>query len=450
MDRKIKEFSGEKNSEVSFSDWKGKIEWLLARENILKVIEGSLDDDDGGDERERKLVFYAVRANLTGTARDWFERTYNDNVEDPTTKDRAVKKTWAEFVQHFDVTSRISHYEMEREQYYYDYETDFHDYVRKTEQLFNKIRKVKGDYDGVRFMMNIYVNMPASWKADCKHNTFDSALKDADYGLSQLLTELTRISQRRETREGQGSKEDPIVLGLYRPVGRGHARDKEACTKCGRTNHATKDCKIGATECWYCGKKGHVERACMKKKKDRSKKDEVASVDDEENTVASVADGQEQQARSGSADFLLDTGSSCDIVNDISLLIDPKPYLKTFKVANKSALQVTHVGKLRMQVMSLNGKESTLQLENVYYSADATGNILSVGDEKPSAFGKTYALLSRNNVQALGYRQGKHWFLRGYPQRQKRDAINGIGSSHWHRILGHCNITTLHDQLRLN
>ena len=192
------------------------------------------------------------------------------------------------------------------------------------------------------------------------------------------------------------------------------------------------------------------ERSCRKSLHEEEEGYEVASVDDEENTVASVADGQEQQARSGFADFLLDTGSSCDIVNDISLLIDPKPYLKTFKVANKSALQVTHVGKLRMQVMSLNGKESTLQLENVYYSADATGNILSVGDEKPSAFGKTYALLSRNNVQALGYRQGKHWFLRGYPQRQKRDAINGIGSSHWHRILGHCNITTLHDQLRLN
>ena len=37
---------------------------------------------------------------------------------------------------------------------------------------------------------------------------------------------------------------------------------KEACYRCGRTNHKANDCKFKEAACHNCGKRGHLKRRC--------------------------------------------------------------------------------------------------------------------------------------------------------------------------------------------
>ena len=46
----------------------------------------------------------------------------------------------------------------------------------------------------------------------------------------------------------------------------------EECFRCGRTDHRPQDCLCSKMECHACGKKGHISRACPRKKSNGAKK----------------------------------------------------------------------------------------------------------------------------------------------------------------------------------
>ena len=69
------------------------------------------------------------------------------------------------------------------------------------------------------------------------------ALKDSDAALKKLLS--TSLSDKGE--QGRNTQWKP-------------------CYRCGRRNHAAKDCRFADATCNYCHKKGHIAPACMKKK----------------------------------------------------------------------------------------------------------------------------------------------------------------------------------------
>lgn len=52
-----------------------------------------------------------------------------------------------------------------------------------------------------------------------------------------------------------------------KPSKRQPAFPKGTCYRCGKTDHAAKDCRFKEVECHYCQKKGHIESVCMGKQR---------------------------------------------------------------------------------------------------------------------------------------------------------------------------------------
>ena len=61
---------------------------------------------------------------------------------------------------------------------------------------------------------------------------------------------------------------------------------KGACLRCGKTNHAAKNCRFINTICHYCQKKGHLESVCFKKKRIQESLKQI--MEEEENAVEAV------------------------------------------------------------------------------------------------------------------------------------------------------------------
>ena len=78
----------------------------------------------------------------------------------------------------------------------------------------------------------------------------------------------------KETVHGQISRQE---VNKIQPKKRGKYSSPEPkssfieCIRCGRVCHNPKDCRFKNTICHYCNKIGHIEAACLKKKKESAK-----------------------------------------------------------------------------------------------------------------------------------------------------------------------------------
>ena len=150
----------------------------------------------------------------------------------------------------------------------------------------------------------------------CKFGTFlDDALRDrlvrglrSDSARRRILADAEgeislamaiEHAQRDELAEqnSRALKDSDAALKKLSPASRqdrsnrGHTTQRKACYRCGRRNHAAKDCRFADATCNYCHKKGHIAPACLKKKNASGKNTKhVAAVSDESDSDASSID----------------------------------------------------------------------------------------------------------------------------------------------------------------
>ena len=80
--------------------------------------------------------------------------------------------------------------------------------------------------------------------------------------------------------------------------------------------------------------------------------------------------------------WTMDSGATVSVTNRLDLLetIDQWHPRKRVQVANGSFVEVTAIGTIRLQVDDDKGNMQTVLLQNVYYSADFSANLLSVDE----------------------------------------------------------------------
>ena len=88
------------------------------------------------------------------------------------------------------------------------------------------------------------------------------------------------------------------------------------CYRCGNNGHAMKDCRLSNAVCNFCGKKGHIEAACITKQ--RSSKVNLITT----STINSLTDEVKEPSPSVAVTinnlkfpFLVDTGASCNLLS---------------------------------------------------------------------------------------------------------------------------------------
>ena len=88
------------------------------------------------------------------------------------------------------------------------------------------------------------------------------------------------------------------------------------CYRCEKNGHAMKDCRLSNAVCNFCGKKGHIEAACITKQ--RSSKVNLITT----STINSLTDEDKEPSPSVAVTinnrkfpFLVDTGASCNLLS---------------------------------------------------------------------------------------------------------------------------------------
>ena len=111
------------------------------------------------------------------------------------------------------------------------------------------------------FLLNMGMVMYSAWRTQPR--VFDEAKQiNSEKQPAELISMLIRTSDEHALRESRKKntpkrKTEEVVYKI---------RENEQCGKCGRTNHATKDCKANV-QCTFCKYKGHTAKECRKRKR---------------------------------------------------------------------------------------------------------------------------------------------------------------------------------------
>lgn len=134
-------------------------------------------------------------------------------------------------------------------------------------------------------------------------------------------------------------------------------------------------------ECFYCGKKGHLARHCMKKKRDeahgRGQHSGSRSLNHQQGALAFTAALSASAAPTGSKimRWVLDTGASRHITSDASILQDAAPMEEdiTITFGNGGTGKATAIGKVL-----LHTPDAAITLHDVLLIPEAMENLVSV------------------------------------------------------------------------
>lgn len=107
--------------------------------------------------------------------------------------------------------------------------------------------------------------------------------KDTVYGDKEKNSDVYKISNRKH----RASSSNTAKTSQKDSKHSSYPFPKGTCARCGQTSHGSKDCPEINTTCTYCLKKGHIESACLQKKRGVPKKVKVIYSKPPETSVTS-------------------------------------------------------------------------------------------------------------------------------------------------------------------
>ena len=253
----------------------------------------------------------------------------------------------------------------------------------ETDRCNNRLENIDPTYvkKEVELKAHYLGNLPEGYE-DIKTKLFG---KLADYTVEQVEDEIRNKWKREfkpsaeEAKKGKDKEKNHalnVEKGSDKKKKRGPKKAfKGRCRNCGEQGHKSFECeKEKKTSCYECGKEGHFARDCPQKKdKDKDKKNLGMFVgmcycqetqESEETFVGSVGNNEGK--------FLLDSGASCHVVKDETMLTEVKSVKDSLIVGDGKEVQIFKTGTL---TLSTDG--GVIRLQDVKVAPTMAKNIIS-------------------------------------------------------------------------
>lgn len=195
------------------------------------------------------------------------------------------------------------------------------------------------------------------------------------------------------------------------------------CFKCKKSGHIAKNCRDDKPSCSICKKTNHMDKECYFQRKKETTK---------ENKKVSFLLGVKP---SDSSSWILDSGSTSHMVNDVSLLKNKKEVNSEITLAKKGkTMKASSVGRVNL---------GNCNLENVLSVPDLMKNLLSVSaitskGGEVTFKGKEVTIKKGDTTYTQGYRNSVG--LYEVEIKEKDHALCAEKANtmkQWHRRLGH-------------
>ncbi|UYV63174.1 K02A2.6-like, partial [Cordylochernes scorpioides] len=228
--------------------------------------------------------------------------------------------------------------------------------------------KYQEDYE----LYSILTILPEDYNYFC--TAWESTGKD-EKTIENLISRLTTEEIRRnrqsqpEDRVAMNATKQKVCFTCNKP---GHisknCTQRKFCKFCKKTNHEEKDCffknnskpaaKVNKEQCRICKKFNHKEKDCYFRNKEKQP------------PIAFIAEQREEYDKRSSVTFIVDSGSSCHIINEEKLLDHQKKCDVNINVAKKEeGMRAKTSGQFKGRQCNLN---------EVIFVPELSKNLLSV------------------------------------------------------------------------
>ncbi|UYV68949.1 hypothetical protein LAZ67_6001758 [Cordylochernes scorpioides] len=245
--------------------------------------------------------------------------------------------------------------------YKFDKNVDLVSNISNLRNLAFKLNNLKQNFDDNIVISKILTNLPEEYNYFC--TAWESTGKE-EKTIENLISRLTTEEIRRnrqsqpEDRVAMNATKQKVCFTCNKP---GHisknCTQRKFCKFCKKTNHEEKNCffknnskpaaKVNKEQCRICKKFNHKEKDCYFRNKEK------------QHPIAFIAEQREEYDKRSSVTFIVDSGSTCHMINEEKLLDHQKKCDVNINVAKKEeGMRAKTSGQFKGRQCNLNEVEN--------------------------------------------------------------------------------------------
>ena len=192
-------------------------------------------------------------------------------------------------------------------------------------------------------------------------------------------------------------------------------------------------------ECFYCGKKGHKQAQCYKRKRDL----QATAGKPGTSGTALAAMRNEKSSGAGVMEWILDSGATHHMTNSREAFVSYKKALTTIRIGDGRELAVVGEGSVEMYTR-VDGRDEKIILEDALHVPELTTNLLSatrmIEHGASVSLRKDKSVVSKTGRDLIWATQDRNLYkvratVKARPQ--SHIAEKKASAEIWHRRLGH-------------
>ena len=331
----VDRFAIERLDVDNYATWSTRMRLLLVSKGLWTAVKGQLSVDSNTDEQALAFIGLCVRDHHLPTI----------------ARCETAKQAWEALEAVYQARSTARRLQLKRELNSLKKRPDeeLTKYVARAKDIRDQLAAAGKGPDDQEVTMSLLAGLPSEYDVLVTVLETSDTLLDPDSVLAKLLTVEQRAASARPTAGEQA---------FYSSRHRGAPAPKRSSAE--------------QRECYYCGKKGHLKKDCRKKARD-----EKAGVRPTATSTSNVA--LSAVATSADKEWVLDSGASQHITNDVAAMTNVRPLTKdiTIMFGNGGRGKAEAIGDIDITSLC-NGDANTVTLTDVLYVPAAAANLLSI------------------------------------------------------------------------